>query len=383
MKPINRFNIKMKIPLFFQSWAFRFCIAKLRSQAFYLVKGLFFLGCISLVPLIATEKSEKCKSEVSASSDEKRIDFALASAFPSLTRNEITLSPLLGGYSAAKNFLLKAAGKLYALRLQKNSESPDKLNRELYMMQQAAELGIAPALFYIAPDNKCFIMEFIEGGTLTFEKAQDILFVKHFGKTISKLHKIPRKITNKDMTFMEAMEKFYLEFAPRLVGYEEPALALAALRLNNAKLKEIGAPKVNIHGDLNPRNILPPDGKIFLIDWSESLWEDPFHDLAFFAILVDYDENRETLLLQSYLDHLPTPDELKRYYICKKMQFARLCLGAYYIVEQRIRLHGETVDKTQLVKRWSDCAKLFAGGGFKLTAQYFYESAHAAFLEMQ
>lgn len=320
--------------------------------------------------------------------DDKRVETALKSAFPLLSTNEIYLKPLVGGYSYAKNFQIDAQGKFYVLRMQKESESTFKLQKELYMMVQASNLAIAPKLHYVSDDGKCTIMEFIEGGTLTLSKAKNQEFAYNFGKTISKLHQIPKDEKFCEMTLIKTMQNFYLEFEPARKKYEKlelniPDLALKVLHEHNADLERLNQVKVNIHGDLNPRNILSSNGNILLIDWTENLFEDPFHDLAYYAILVDYDEHLEEILLKSYLNRSLTKDDLKRYHLCKKMQFARLALGASYVALQRMDLYGETIDQTTVLKNWREYMDLFASGRDDLGAQFFYEVARLSSLKMQ
>lgn len=320
--------------------------------------------------------------------DEKRIETALKNAFPLFKRDEIHLKPLTDGYSYAKNFLIDVQGKFYVLRMQKESESVFKLHKELYMMAKASNLGIAPKLHYVSDDGKCTIMEFIEGGTLTLTKAKNQEFADNFGKTILKLHQIPKDEKFCEMTFIKAMQNFYLEFELARKKYEKlelniPDLALKALYEHNADLEFLNHAKVNIHGDLNPRNILSSNGNILLIDWTENLFEEPFHDLAYYSILLDYDEKLEETLLKSYLNSSLTIDNLNRFHLCKKMQFARLALGASYVVLQRMDLHGETIDQTAVLKNWFEYMDLFAEGRDDLPAQFFYEVARLASLQMQ
>ncbi len=320
--------------------------------------------------------------------DEKRVEAVLKNAFPSVSRSEIFLRPLLGGYSYAKNFLIDAQGKLYVLRMQKESESTLKLHKELYMMAEASNLGIAPKLHYVSDDGKCTIMEFIEGGTLTLSEAKNQDFAINFGKTVSKLHQIPKDEKFSEITFLKTMQNFYLEFEPARKKYEKlelniPDLALKALCEHNADLELLKNAKVNIHGDLNPRNILSSNGNILLIDWTESLFEEPFHDLAYFAILLDYDQKLEETLLESYLNRSLTSNEFNRYNLCKKMQFARLALGASYVALQRMDLNGEIIDQTIVLKNWCEYMDLFASGRDDLPAQFFYEVARFASLKMQ
>ena len=83
------------------------------------------------------------------------------------------------------------------------------------------------------------------------------------------------------------------------------------------------SPSVNTHGDLSPRNILVTFKTLYFIDWSEEMYTEPFLDLGYFSILMDYSPREENLLLKNYLLRNPTINEKKRFWIAKKMNFGR------------------------------------------------------------
>ena len=107
------------------------------------------------------------------------------------------------------------------------------------------------------------------------------------------------------------------------------------------------------------------------------MYTDPFQDLAYYSILMDYNCNENAMLLQSYLQRNPTAEEKTRFLIAKKMNFARLALGTQNIGNI---LNSEKEDKTlppRPLKDWAYYVGAFANDGV-LPAQFFWEFAQMA-----
>jgi hypothetical protein len=116
---------------------------------------------------------------------------------------------------------------------------------------------------------------------------------------------------------------------------------------------------------------------LYFIDWSEEMYTDPFHDLGYFSILMDYTSCEDALLLKNYLIRNPTINETKRFLIAKKMNFARLAMGGLY-VSNRLSLAKKDVNTSCQLKEWSHYAKSFANNEENLSAQFFWDMAKVA-----
>ncbi len=132
-------------------------------------------------------------------------------------------------------------------------------------------------------------------------------------------------------SFKEHMEKFYLEHSKGSNNLRIWEAAISIIREGSLELEKLESPSVNTHGDLNPRNILVTPPTLYFIDWSEEMYTEPFHDLGYFSILMDYSACEDNLLLKNYLLRDPTVNEKKRFALSKKMNFGRLALGGLYI----------------------------------------------------
>ncbi len=69
------------------------------------------------------------------------------------------------------------------------------------------------------------------------------------------------------------------------------------------------------------------DEKVYFIDWGDGTYADPFQDLAFFSIMMDYDQSEEAHFIECYLGQPATTNEKKRFRIAKTTNFARLVLS--------------------------------------------------------
>lgn len=70
-------------------------------------------------------------------------------------------------------------------------------------------------------------------------------------------------------------------------------------------------PKVLCHNDLNPKNVLMDDEKLWLIDWEYSGTGDPLFDLAVVAKSHNLDDKQIVLLISSYQPDLPMKETLE------------------------------------------------------------------------
>ncbi|MBA3956825.1 MAG: phosphotransferase [Parachlamydiaceae bacterium] len=289
----------------------------------------------------------------------------------------VQVKPLAGGYSAASNVQLEIAGKTYVLRVISEFESALRRDTECYAMKEAAAAGIAPVIHWISPDGYGILIDYIAGGTLTIEKGKKPEITFKVADLLRKVHAL-QKNPFCAPSFEGQMEEFYQQYSQ---GDRNQAIwedAITIIKEGAVQLQSLNAPNVNTHGDLNPRNILVSDRDVFFIDWGDGIYTDPFQDLAFFSIMMDYDSKEEAYFMHCYLGHVPTINEKKRFRIAKKMNFSRLVLSGQGIGNQLSSDKGDDDYTLEPLREWSYYVKIFAEGNTSLSPQFFWGQAQVA-----
>ena len=287
----------------------------------------------------------------------------------------VRVKPLAGGYGTAANMRLEMADIAYVLRVMSELDSPLKCNTELHAMKEAAAAGVAPTIHWISHDGYAILMDYIAGGTLTFEKGQKSEIALKIVDKMRKAHAI-QKNPFYAPSFEAQMEEFYTQYSQEDSNKAIWDNAISIIKEGAYQLHSLNAPMVSTHGDLNPRNILVSEQDVYFVDWGDGTYADPFQDLAFFSIMMDYSPEKETYLMQSYLCHSPTIDERKRFKIAKKMNFARLVLSGQGIGNQLSA--GQKEDTAHTSQDWSYYARVFANDDIPLSAQFFWGQAQVA-----
>lgn len=340
----------------------------------FLKKTWIFIAVLTMVyfPSIASEQINEGMSPWLVG----QVKTAIYDFFDVNEQENVLIKPLTGGYSAT-SLLLDVAGKNYVLRVIKETESNLRVQVEVYVMQSAAASGIAPKVHWVGTDGHAILMDFIPGGTLNIERSKKHDIIVKVAKVMQKVHALPK---NPFMapSFEKRMEKFYQEHIQKSSNPIILESAITIIREGASKLQSLGSHSTNTHGDLNPRNILASDQRIYFIDWSEGMYTDPFHDLAYYSILMDYNYNENSLLLQSYLQRDPTTEEIRRFLIAKKMNFARLALGTQCIGDMLNLEKKNKILSIQPLKEWSSYIHAFANNDDVLPAQFFWEFAEMA-----
>lgn len=309
-----------------------------------------------------------------------KVQTLLETFFQDCPSDQIKLKPLTGGYSGANMFLITAGDKQYVFRIIPDRVPAFKAKKELYAMQKAADLGIAPPIYWISNDEREILMQFIDGGTLRTAAAKRAETIEKIAQTLAKVHSMPKNpyILNND-GFLEYMEGFYkfLHFTNSSSNSQLES-AIAIIRAGDEALKKLESPSVTTHGDPNARNILIGNGNIYLIDWSEGMYTDPFHDLAYYSLLLSYGDKEESALLESYLNRSPNLREIERFKLAKKMNLARLAMGAMYVINEMTQKSEEQIDCTITEREWAYFANAFADNNDPQPLQFFFEMMESA-----
>lgn len=287
----------------------------------------------------------------------------------------LTVSILHGGYSHSNTcLLLQWQNKEYVLRVKKGGIPNKDLQRELYAMKATAELTIAPRVLYVSEDSLAVLIEYIPTHTLSLAQSRQLNNIKGIANALRAAHSIdqnPYFEKNGLESVVEAYDS--VRDIPALQPDIDHAMQL--IYTYDRTLENYHAPKVNIHGDLNPRNMLLYNEKVYLLDWDYVSWEDPLMDLSYLSLRLDYAPEEEILFLEYYLEHVPTSCDIDRYYICKQLNWAELAVYFFYFAIKN--QHDNRPWDTTPVKEWSHFVKEFVDYQENVTnvSQYFYDMA--------
>ena len=240
-------------------------------------------------------------------------------------------------------------------------------------MQEAAKKGIAPHVYVVAKDNHAVLMDFIEGHTATVELAKDPANCRKIAEALRTAHTIPQN-PHTEECFRERIEQVFDSLRDKELARE----AFALFRRCFDELENMNGHKFNIHGDLNPRNIFITAQDVKFIDWFETRWADPFYDLSCFVLFHDYSNQEELVLLENYLQHAPSVEEKRRYYLAKTVNLTDFCITGHLFAQHMQLACPQSFDPSTPLKDWSAYVQMFAKNAGELQAPFFHEWARAS-----
>lgn len=232
---------------------------------------------------------------------------------------------LMGGHSNTC-LLLETENEAYVLRIKDIGMSVE-IDKELYAMKEGMKAGISPKIFYITKDKKGILMEYIRGEHLCGETGREK--IRELAKTLRLLHST-KKNPYVHETINETTLKVYEKIRDDDCIKDEVKEAINLMETYTEQVELESVQKVNIHGDLNARNILSTHDKIILIDWEYAGWEIPFFDLSYLSLRLCYNQDEETQLLNYYLEREPLERDLRIYYLTKKIHLTQICVFFHY-----------------------------------------------------
>ncbi len=304
---------------------------------------------------------------------ETSVDKILAEAFPQFERNDITVSLLKGGLSGAGLYKIATNENSYVLRLQPSLNNNTELPNELFALIKASKMGLSPVLQYISDNNQAILMEYIALPTLTLEQAKSPQTISKIADAIRLAHTITDYPQHNEEMLSKAIRCHHKVLNDNIGNKEDIDAALRLIKEGLKELESYAYAKVHLHGDLNPRNIFLTSDKVLFIDWAETSFADPFSDLTYFALKLDYDTAQQNALLSYYLQRDPTSQEQARFTLNKKIHQAFWSLTNLYLADIELNNNpNQLIEKNIKLKNWGDYQKISADG-MDLTAQYFFE----------
>lgn len=216
-----------------------------------------------------------------------------------------SVTPILTGFSFAKNYKVVVQGKAYFVRLLSMQQKSSSRDKEALMTDLASQHHLGPQLNYRNDDNTIFIIDFLEGASLSINDFYQPDCFNEVVDLIKLLHKIKNNEVPPCMDVLGRIQHYCSHADPDNVDtfIELDAIQIPLKKINKA-LEPHRIPSV-VHNDLNIENFFRAEkGALLLLDWADGGLGEPFLDLSMLAMLLN-EQQRNNLLARYYSK--PTP----------------------------------------------------------------------------
>lgn len=228
-----------------------------------------------------------------------------------------------GGGMTNSNFVVKCRREWFILRIPGacTKEMVDR-KREEHNSLEGFHLGLNPENVYFDSDTGIKITRYItDGVTLNGKTARLENSIRKTTNLLRRLHDSAVCMQG-EFSVREEYEKYKRMIGKRNVtcyeGFEQADRLF--YRLIN-RLEQLGTDRKPCHNDLVPENfVMSGEGRMYLIDWEYSGYNDPMWDLASHLLESGFDEDEEELFFQYYFQREITQQEKEKiriYEICQ------------------------------------------------------------------
>jgi thiamine kinase-like enzyme len=230
---------------------------------------------------------------------------------PGWVGREIRIEPIAAGLTN-QNFRVEVDGEPFFVRLPGPSTDLLAVDRgnELHNTRAAAEAGIGPRVIHHDPATGAFVLDWIDGHTMSNEALQAPGMPIRIAEALRRLHAGPRFRDDFDMF---RLTDYYLSVVDaRSIripdGYRDQ---LAEVALIEAALAAHPLATVPCHNDLLAENYLDDGSKLWIVDYEYSGNNDPTFELGNTAQELGFDAARQEELCATYFGEA-TPALLAR-----------------------------------------------------------------------
>jgi thiamine kinase-like enzyme len=214
-------------------------------------------------------------------------------------------TPLDGGITN-RNFRVRFGGRECVLRLPGKDTSLLGISRDAERLasEQAARLGIAPAVLAAEPD--CLVTEYLDGGPMDGERLRSA--PDSAAAALRSFHDSGLQLPVR-FWVAELLDEYAGIVTARGGELPEGYLAAQGLVTRIAEVLPLSDP-VPCHCDLLPGNILARDaepGRAVLVDWEYAGMGHRLFDLGNLAVNNEFDQDAQERLLAAYFGEPPSP----------------------------------------------------------------------------
>ncbi len=235
------------------------------------------------------------------------------------TQDAVIVKRLEGGMSNY-TYVVETRGKRYTYRVPgKYAEKFVDRVEEWDNIQEVNKLSLNNATSYVEVISGEKLAEYVEGTILS---ETDVVSYNDMSvKALKTIH-------NSDLRF-----KDYNAFG-RLADYERYCREMGFThpkeyielrgKLDQMRQAHADVPMVPCHCDYQPTNLVVSGDKLYVLDWEFAGMNDPFYDIACYG---NAGFDKALSLLEAYVGHKPTSQELRRLYYHRAFQ----CLQWYNV----------------------------------------------------
>ena len=226
----------------------------------------------------------------------------------------------LEGGMSNYTYVVECQGKKYTYRVPgKFAERFVDRNEEWANIQEVDRLGLNNVTTYVEIRSGEKLAEYVEG---TIMSTTDVVSYNEMSvKALKKIH-------NSDLKFkdynafgrLDTYQNYCIE-----MGFTHPQEYLDLRnKLEELRKQYVSVPMVPCHCDYQPTNLVISGEKLYVLDWEFAGMNDPFYDIACYG---NAGFDKALSLLEAYVGHKPTEEELKRLYFHRAFQ----CLQWYNV----------------------------------------------------
>lgn len=227
-------------------------------------------------------------------------------------KEKMIVSPLNGGMTSTKIFLVKINKERYILRILNSKYDMESKTNEILAHTYAAQKGLAPSLIYVDKELKFMMMPYIEGHYLNSEDLSNPKVLMKIGKALARLHRYQGKFNQQRPQIYRTKKHFE---RAQMKGVAFPSIYKALYKFYYKEGLELSKNTKDIvlcHGDLNPANIIiAKDGTIYFIDWTSATWDNRYTDLGYLSLVNGLSDEQSRLLLNAYFGKVLTKIQWK------------------------------------------------------------------------
>lgn len=231
------------------------------------------------------------------------------------SRENLEVSPLSGGMTSTKIFLVTLKDRKWILRtLNPKHDMVSKMN-EIRAHNYAAKIGLAPPLDYVDKKFQFMMMPYVEGHTLNLEDLRDPKVLMKIGKSLAKLHRYQKGEFNQYRPQIDRAKKHFERAQKKEVALPSIHKELYEKYYKEGiELNKNAKDLVLCHADLNPANIIiAKNGAIYFIDWTSATLDNRYTDLGYFSLVNGLSDDQSRILLSAYFANSLTDFQWKMF----------------------------------------------------------------------